>query len=338
MDLIHGRRSFLRGTLLFSVSTLLPSSGLALTASPRHRVIIDNDFSGDPDGLFQLAHHLASPSTFIPFVIGSHIHTGDFLDPSTDQPANAVRCATELMSKMRLDRRPDVIAGRRAALKQGARAESTPAVRRIIGEALREDTHLPLFYAAGAGLTDLAEAIRVEPRIASKLKLLWIGGPEYQPLEPTTPTSGSAEYNLSIDLSAAQAIFNDSAIEIWQVPRNTYRRMLVSHAELESGLRGGGALGEYLLDQLERIIHRLNIPLGETYILGDSPLVTLTSLQSAFEPDASSSDYIIRSTPGIDDRGNYQDIDGARPMRVYTSIDTRLTFADMFAKLRAASI
>jgi hypothetical protein len=29
--------------------------------TPRLRVIIDNDFAGDPDGLLQLAHHLLSP-------------------------------------------------------------------------------------------------------------------------------------------------------------------------------------------------------------------------------------------------------------------------------------
>ena len=31
-------------------------------AGPRYRVISDNDYSGDPDGLFQLVHHLLSPS------------------------------------------------------------------------------------------------------------------------------------------------------------------------------------------------------------------------------------------------------------------------------------
>ncbi len=31
-------------------------------AGPRYRVISDNDYSGDPDGLFQLVHVLLSPS------------------------------------------------------------------------------------------------------------------------------------------------------------------------------------------------------------------------------------------------------------------------------------
>ena len=37
---------------------------------PRIRVITDNDYSGDPDGLVQLAHLLLSPSVDIRAVVG----------------------------------------------------------------------------------------------------------------------------------------------------------------------------------------------------------------------------------------------------------------------------
>ena len=57
----------------------------------RYRVIVDNDFSGDPDDLFQLAHHVLSPSVEIPVVIGSHLAPGDFFDPSDQQADNAAR-------------------------------------------------------------------------------------------------------------------------------------------------------------------------------------------------------------------------------------------------------
>ena len=36
---------------------------------PRMRVIIDNDFSGDPDDLFALVHHVLLPSVEIPLII-----------------------------------------------------------------------------------------------------------------------------------------------------------------------------------------------------------------------------------------------------------------------------
>ncbi|MCI4589865.1 nucleoside hydrolase [Sphingobium sp. BYY-5] len=335
----HDPTHIARRTLLgaFPALALLPATAQALTATPRCRVIIDNDFSGDPDGLFQLAHHLLSPSTEIAFIIGSHIHDPEPFDPSKVQADNAARIARDLMDQMRLARRPDVIAGRNAAPAPGAPPEQTPAVRRILAEA-RRDSKLPLYYVAGAGLTDLAEAIRVDPSIAPRLTLIWIGGPEHPDSRPAVPVQQRQEYNLTIDLPAARFLFNDSALPIWQVPRDIYRTLMISHAELESGLSGAGALGRFLLDHLEKIIRMVPNHLGETYILGDSPLVTLTALQSSFEPDAASSDYLIRPTPRITEKATYEPAPNARPMRLYTSIDTRLTFADMFAKFRAGSL
>lgn len=332
------RRTLMRLAPLAAGAAMLPTIAQALTVTPRARVIIDNDFSGDPDGLFQLAQHLASPSTIVPLIVGSHIHVNDFLDHSTTQADNAVRTVHEILNRMRLAAKPDVIAGRNVALPPKHGAEPGPAARRIIAEALRTDSALPLYYVAGAGLTDLAEAVMHEPRIASRLTLVWIGGAEYPDLHPGVPVKKAKEYNITIDLPAAQTIFNDSAIPIWQVPRDTYRTMLISHAELEAGLKGAGALGEYLLAQLERVIRSIHDNLGETYVLGDSPLVTLTSLQSSFEPDPSSSAYVVRPTPRITDQAGYEAGADGRPMRVYTSIDSRLTFADMFAKLKAASL
>ncbi len=333
------RRQLLCALPLGCVLGLFPGVARAqfLPAAPRCRVIIDNDFSGDPDGLFQLAHHLASPATEVSLIIGSHIHVGDFLDRSSTQADNAVRTVQALIATMRLPRRPDVIAGRNAAPAAGARPEATPAVRRIIAEAMRDDTTLPLYYVAGAGLTEIAEALQYEPRIAGKLKLVWIGGAEYPSLNPSLPPRKDSEYNTTIDLAAARFVFNDSAVEIWQVPRDTYRTMLVSFAELEAGLDQAGALGRYLRAQLQRAVETAGKGY-ETYILGDSPLVTLTSLQSFFDPDASSSRYVVRPTPRINAQAGYDLVAGTRPMRVYTSIDTRLTFADMFAKFRMASL
>jgi hypothetical protein len=39
----------------------------------RFRIITDNDYAGDPDGLMQLAHHLLSPSVEIRGIISSHL-------------------------------------------------------------------------------------------------------------------------------------------------------------------------------------------------------------------------------------------------------------------------
>ncbi|RZJ83368.1 MAG: nucleoside hydrolase, partial [Chryseobacterium sp.] len=92
----------------------------------------------------------------------------------------------------------------------------------------------------------------------------------------------------------------------------------------------------YLYNAIGQLMERLvkvKYPIGETYIIGDSPLVLLTALQSSFEADPSSSDYVLRPSPVIDDAGFYKLNKTGREIRVYTRLDTRLMFDDFFAKL-----
>jgi inosine-uridine nucleoside N-ribohydrolase len=306
----------------------------------RARVIIDNDFSGDPDGLLQLAHHLLSPSVDIRAVIGSHLRPGDPFDPSEVTADNAAREALDVVRLVGLDGRVPVVAGSNVGLADRATPIRSAATDAIIAEAMRDDTELPLYLACGAGLTELASAWLLEPRIADRLTLVWIGGPEHDGLALRPPGSAGPEYNLNIDLAAGQVVFGDSAIPIWQIPRDAYRQTLLSTAELITRIGTAGPLGEHLERAITRVstmAGRHGIHLGETYICGDSPLVLLTALQSAFEADPSSSDYVVRATPGFDDDGGYIDGAGVRDIRVYTRLDVRLMFDDLFAKLDLAA-
>src|SRR5947207_4005193 len=165
---------------------------------------------------------------------------------------------------------------------------------------MRDDTKLPLYVVCGAGLTDLASAYLLEPKIASRLTLIWIGGPEYTELASPPPGYTSLEYNLAIDLKAGKLIFNKSAIPIWQVPRNAYRQVMMPYSSLLTKVKTQGKIGEYLTGNLERVMKmtaKFNLNIGETYIVGDSPLVLLTALQSSFEADPSSSQYALRPCP-----------------------------------------
>jgi len=308
---------------------------------PRARVIIDNDLSGDPDGLVQLAHHLLSPSVEIRAIIGSHLRAGDAFDPSDTTADNACRAATEVLRALGLEGTVPVVAGSNVALSDTRTPIRSAATDAIIAEAMRDDSDLPLYLACGAGLTEAASAWLLEPRIAERLTLVWIGGMEYPGLAVPPPDADPVEYNLNIDPNAARVVFNDSALPIWQVPRDAYRQTLLSHAEMATRVRPFGEIGELLVSSIESVARMAGshgLSLGETYIMGDSPLVLLTALQSAFQADPSSSEYSTVPAPRLgedlrfDFDGERQDA-GARDIRVYTRLDLRLMFEDFFAKL-----
>lgn len=306
---------------------------------PRMRVIVDNDFSGDPDGLFQLAHLLLSPSVEIRGIIGSHLSVGDGFDPSKTQAENAANKAKELLQVMAVKNNIPVFAGSNTAMLNDSTPVKDEAVNFIIQEALRTDTKLPLYILCGAGLTEIASAVLTNPQIANKLTLVWIGGPEYNDLALPPPNFSDPEYNLKIDISAGAVIFNKSNISIWQVPRNAYRQCLISYNQLLSKVKSKGKTGNYLVTILENLMKRIQpyYNIGETYVLGDSPLVLLTALQSSFEADPSSSKYVIKLAPKINKQGAYEYNHKGRNIRVYSHLDTYLMFEDFFAKLELAN-
>ena len=306
-----------------------------VTVAPRMRVIVDNDFSGDPDGLFQLAHLLLSPSVEVRAIIGSHLNANDGFDRSKTQADNAAKKARELLQVMNMGKDIPVLAGSNTAMETDSTPVKNEAVNTIIREALRTDTKLPLYVVCGAGLTEIASAVLTNPKIADKLTLIWIGGPEYAELATPPPGYSEVEYNLNIDQAAARALFNRSSLPLWQVPRNVYRQCLISYAQLQTRVKPRGKIGAYLSREIESLMTRIQrfINIGETYILGDSPLVLLTALQSSFEPDPSSSQYAVRQAPRINQAGVYAYNHQGRPIRVYTQLDTHLMFADFFAKL-----
>jgi len=299
-----------------------------IRAVARIRVISDNDYSGDPDGLWQLAHLLLSPDADVRLVIGSHLRAGDPFDPSGRSADNAARRAREIASACgRSDVR--IMAGSNEPGIAGS-----DAVADIVEEAMRDDPR-PLYVTCGGGLTEIAAAWRAEPRIARRLTVVWIGGPEY-PGGLVPPGAMPVEYNTLIDPAAARVVFNDSDLPLWQVPRDAYRQALVSMRDLDHRVRPLGPLGALLVDALEGVLAMMRehgMDPGGTYILGDNPLVLLTALQSGFEPDPCSSQSFRRPRPRVRDDGTF-DFDGAgAEVRVFTRLDVPLMMGDLVALL-----
>lgn len=308
----------------------------ASKAGPRARVMFVNDLSGDVDGLFAAIHALLSTSIDLRGLIGTG--TGS---RSETAEASAV-LAQEMLSLTGRNGKVPVHAGAPAKLAAPRTPDRSPGTQAIIDEAMRSDSDLPLYIAVGGGLTEVASAIMLEPSIASRFTLVWIGG---------TLSSGGAEreYNFGIDPLAAQYVFNETTVPIWQVPREAYGTCLVSATELQAYVGSCGKTGQWLYEKLLAANAKMagfRINTGETYTLGDSPLVLLTALSdwvpSQFTPRpryerTGSSAFDELYAPMLDRNGNPQPRQDGRKIRVYKSIDVRMMLNDFYAKLRLAT-
>ena len=299
--------------------------------TPRLRVVSDNDYCGDPDGLVQLAHLLLCDSAEVPLVISSAVGTAHF-EWTPDCPERGAREARRVAE---LAGRPEVrvAAGSPTPMPSAHEPARSEAVDALIAEAMRDDTDLPLFLTCGGGLTAVASAYLIEPRIADRLTLVWIGGEK----PGTTDLPDDVrwrETNTNIDLTAARVVF-DSPIPLWQVPAGVYDAPMVSRAEWATRVRPHGPLGTHLFDVIAARVDMLSrgINLGETYCMGDNPLVLLTALTGSYSSTPSTSTWVDLPRPRLDARGLAVDNPDGSPMRRFTGLDVRLLLEDFYARV-----
>lgn len=202
------------------MSLLLLCICLQLQAQPygsyepakRMRIIIDNDFSGDVDGLFQLAHHLMCPSVDIRGIIGSHLTA--WPGSNEDDPAvmNSTPRAREVVKLMGID--VPVVAGAENQLTAFNEPQPSEGARLIIREAMRTDTDVPLYVVCGASLTDVASAWLMEPEIEKRITVVWIGGREYDGMKLPAPDTDLLEFNHQLSMKSVELVFNRSQIPL----------------------------------------------------------------------------------------------------------------------------
>ena len=288
-----------------------------IAQKPSYRVIVDNDFAGDPDGLAALAHQLVLKKTAVKLV------TVTGLNPKFAQfrygqknTAKAGKAMAQKLNKMLSIAHVPVKAGHDYIDREGS-ARPSEAALSIIEEAMRDDP-LPLIITVGGPLTNLAEAIKLKPEIASRMSLIWIGGGNYP--------QGGEEYNLSTDLKAAQYIFQETSIPIIQIPVGAYRQMQYSVLEMRDEFRPISEVTHWIYELYTDLPDF--VELGGTLTMGDHPLVLFTALSS----ESSYADII--NAHHIQPDGSYGAPMKDREVTIYKQLDARLTFADFIAALR----
>jgi purine nucleosidase len=266
--------------------------------SLRWRVIVDNDFAGDPDGLVSLAHVLLTADVRVELITCTPVDpdlahlAGVDASATSSLGARAAHALLEVLGSTH----HDVVAGAEAF---GTAGEPSPAARAIVevctappGSA---ESDVPLAILCGGPLTNVAAALALEPRIRERATLVWIGGSVHD----------GPEYNRDTDAAAAASVLA-SGIPVVQVPRETYERLRVSVAEVRADLAHTSYPGDWLAERL------LDLPafvtLHGVITLGDSALAAVVGLDPGFRPGAGG--------------------------RVVTDIDMRLLWGDLIAKLR----
>lgn len=107
----------------------------------------------------------------------------------------------------------------------------------------------PVIVVSIAPLTNIASALLLEPRIADKMVLLWLGGqPDYHPT--------AYEFNLISDLAAAQLVF-DSGLPLIHFPcTDVAEKLRYTDREVDELVGQYGRIGTYLTQRFQNRRHR----------------------------------------------------------------------------------
>ena len=280
------------------------------------RVILNTDAKNEVDDQFAIVQAVLSESFDLRGIIAAHFgneKSKQSMQESYDE-INKVLALMDIKDTT-------VLHGAVGALETENIPVESEGAEFIIEEAMKEDER-PLYIAFLGPLTDMASALLMKPEIARKnIIVIWIGGRDW-------PTGGW-EYNLKNDVFAANVVFR-SEVQLWQVPRNVYRMMPVSHSELWTRVRPYGAIGKYLAENVVEFNNEWISRPCEFRILGDSPAIGLILYNDCGE-------WEWKPAPEFDDKMNYVHSGKNRPIKVYKNIDARFILEDLYAKLELAA-
>lgn len=183
------------------------------------------------------------------------------------------------------------------------------AAYHLMLEARKAQPAAKLTVAALGAPTNVASALMMDPSIAARMRLYWLGA------EVRDGVWDKSEFNSQNDVHALNEVLNAKDLELHVMPATVARHLTFDYDDIAPRLRGKGRLGEFLLDRRKR-----HAPGASRWIMWD-----LAAVEWLLNPS------LVESKPVLTPPENTR-----REVRVATSIDAarmRAVFGEAFAKL-----
>ena len=233
-----------------------------------------------------------------------------------------------VFEKLGMDPGERVFRGSPTVLASRNEPVASPAARHLIARALADDER-PLYVAAIGALTNVVSALLLEPRIASRIVVLWTAG------YPSSVRQPNQSFNMDQDMIASKLLFDCGVPLVYLPGHHIGAQLTMSLPEMEAWVKGRGAMGDYLywLYTHNPILNQRGIVdhYGRSWVIWD-----LINIAWLLEPDWVPSDLV--ATPVLGDDTVWRSGAADRPlMREAYDIDRDAIFRDLFRKLEGAA-
>ena len=191
--------------------------------------------------------------------------------------------------------------------------ENNDAVNKIIEIALKNDKT----YILGIGaITNIALAIKKEPKIIDRMEIIWLGGNEID-------YKDNLEYNFRQDIEAVKTVF-DSKVKITILPcKNVVADLRIDINELKSNLDNKSELCNYLINRFYNDGYH---GIQESRVIWDISVIASMINKNWFETKEI-------SCLNIKEDGSYELTDNRHTITFVTKLDRDKIYEDLFKKL-----
>lgn len=283
----------------FLLLTLVSIVGI----SQKQKIIVDADTGNEVDDLYALVRILLEPTVQVTALNAAHWQTSHWTEPRSME--NSHRLNQQLLGEMGMEIK--TLRGAPARMYDwGDRAQHSAAAYEIIRQAKESDEVTILVLGA---LTNVASAVFIEPAIASRLNVFWLG----TTMDFETKVLKRNDFNPMMDPFALDYLL-DSKAQMHIIPVNVAATMKISLDEMEAKI-GNHFLGKHL--QRRWVNHVDGDRRSRT--LWDLALVTVF-----IHPEFAETKIVTTSR----DSGN-------RPITFYKSIDAEAIYQDFYKTLLA---
>ncbi len=204
-------------------------------------MVLDTDTYNEVDDQFALAYALLSPERLnVQAVYAAPFHNSRSTGPA-DGMQRSYDEILRFLGKMSISAEGLVFKGSTTYLPDGETPVDSPAARDLVARAMARPDGDPLYVVAIGAITNVASALLMEPAIAKKIAIVWLGGhPTNYPV--------AQEFNLSQDVPAARVVF-DCGAPVTLVPcLGVASHLLTTVAELEQCIGGKNDLCDALIE------------------------------------------------------------------------------------------
>jgi len=205
------------------------------------RMVFDTDTYNEIDDQFALVYALLSPDKLnVEAVYAAPFHN----NRSTGAGDGMEKSYAEILRILeKLDRSSAGFAfmGSTQFIQDVTQPESSPAAADLIRRAKASSPEDPLYVVAVGAITNVANAILLDPSIIQNIVVVWLGGNGHH-------WPNQREFNFFQDLKASRTIF-DCGVPFVQVPCTpVVTHLATTVPEMEEYVGGRGAIGDYLLE------------------------------------------------------------------------------------------